>query len=271
MSEQPVNQQNKPAQQQQGNFQQAKPAQQQANPQNKPLQQNQGNQGNQGNQQNKPAQQNQGNPQQQNKPTPPPALLPLDPPQVNPQPQPKPVEKPIEKVEVKPQPLVIDMDKVKLEAAIAELTTNMSEYKDVIQVLADPVKRKNLVLVGTEAFGAVQEARKDIPAAMSVVSTIKDAVREGTGTSEFQAMSTLMKVLSTLAILAPVLEAVMAVVEKTPMGAQGWYITGIAVGAQTLISGLYTLQRTFLKSKVLDTAMVVDSKPQIVDAKPLIQ
>lgn len=163
-----------------------------------------------------------------------------------------------------PAPALVNPDAVR--EAVAEVADNADEYVDLIKVLRNPEARKNLPLVLKEATEALQEGVKDYRAVAPAAQNVTQALRSGTGTSEFRAMSFVSKVLTVVALVAPGLEAALYALQDTAIfnGNSVW-VTMVATILKALLAGNYATGRTRIKTAAMETGYVaVDGNGSIV-------
>lgn len=135
-----------------------------------------------------------------------------------------------------------------VSAALREVADNADQYSTLFDVLRDPEKRKNIDAVLAAGFGAAVELQKDAASVVPVVREIGSVVRDGTQTSEFKMASVVGRVLTIVAILAPVIEAFLSVLENAPAFAgNSLWVTGGSIVLKTLLAIAYGNGRSKVK------------------------
>lgn len=135
-----------------------------------------------------------------------------------------------------------------VEAAAYEMFQNPDQYWDVVQA----VRAKRPVSVITKEIGeAIREAGRDMEVLAPVIENTTRALRDGSSTSEFKMMSAVNKILSIVAILAPVIEGSIAAYqathgEPTSFGSS-MILTGVSVFLKTFIADRYAKGRVSIK------------------------
>ena len=149
------------------------------------------------------------------------------------------------------------LNPVAVTEAIEELKNNADEYKDIIAVLRDPVKRKDVSILIKEGSEAVGEAIKDYKVAFPAVKNVAGALRAGISTSEFKTTSVVGRALMIIGILAPVIEAVMFQLQDVAIfdGNSVW-VTLASVTLKALLAGNYASGRARIKTAALETRLV---------------
>lgn len=135
-----------------------------------------------------------------------------------------------------------------ISAALREIAENSDQYATLLSIVRDPEKRKNLDSVLAAGLGAALELQKDAATVIPVVREIGSVVRDGTQTSEFKMASIVGRVLTIVAILAPVIEALLSVLENAPdFAGNSLWVTGVSITLKTLLAVSYGNGRSKIK------------------------
>lgn len=138
-------------------------------------------------------------------------------------------------------------------AALQELASNPQEYWELIEAVR---KKKPMSEIVRELGGAVAEASSDLEVLIPAIDNVRDALRTGTSTSEYRIFSGVNKVLTVIAILSPVIEAVVAVFEARmggdPSFGASLAVSTVSIGLKSLLSERYTQARTALKRAAVE-------------------
>lgn len=135
-----------------------------------------------------------------------------------------------------------------VEKLIRELDEDSEVYKRIVKALAE----RRLGDAAGDIPAAIKEVQEDYQAASPVVGDTINALKAGVATSEFKMSSAINRILSIIAILAPVLEGVMNYLEQTNLGGSSFIVTGLAIVLKAIITLNYTRGRVALKEQQLE-------------------
>lgn len=146
-----------------------------------------------------------------------------------------------------------------VEEAFREVLDNKDEYWDVVQAIRGKRPIRSIIAESGEAFA---EASRDYEVLAPVVANTTRALRDGASTSEFKMMSAVNKVLTIVAILAPVIEGGIAAYQATnggdPNVGGSFILTGISVFLKTFIADRYAKGRVLIKQRAVESPFEVE-------------
>lgn len=137
-----------------------------------------------------------------------------------------------------------------VEEAARELIENASEYGDLIKALREKKPADEII---KELGEAITEGVSDYRKAAPAIRETTQILRDGASTSEFKMYSAVNRVLTIVAILAPVIEGILAVYQANmgdnPSFGGSMIVTGVSVFLKTFIADRYNKGRVVIKQQ----------------------
>ena len=150
------------------------------------------------------------------------------------------------------------LDREMVESALREIAAAPEQYRDLIAILNDPEKRKDVGALMTQIGKSVSHVRQSSRVIVPALRDSAGVLRSGVNTSEFKAMSWVQKFLTLIAIAAPGLEAFLALTQEMQFSGNSMWVTGVSAFLKALLSGVYTVGRTAIKEDALKLSFEIE-------------
>jgi hypothetical protein len=156
---------------------------------------------------------------------------------------------------------LIDRDELREQAqqAAAELMDNAGEYVDLIRAIRE--KRPTAEIV-KELGEVMVEGSEDLKVLLPAIMNTQRALRDGVDTSEYKMYSWVNRILTIVALLAPVIEGCLAA-WQTAHGQDSSFggsmiVTGLSVFLKTVIADRYNKGRVLIKQQAARSPFEVE-------------
>ena len=144
-----------------------------------------------------------------------------------------------------------------INEAISQLINEPEKYYGVILALRE---KKSAGEVLQRVGDAISEIGKDLPAVTVAAKETIHSIRSGVETSEFKMASATNKVLTIIACLAPLLDAVMVAIEQNggEMFGNSLWLSGVSIALKVFITDRYSTARENLKHATIQANSAIN-------------